>query len=191
MSGNWKQFVSLVVPVFLVLWALEALLQPNYRERNYEIFTEMVYSKAGETMARSSSLPGQMTQQPVVEGVVVRGQMPFHYGPGPEEAQRAGRELVNPYADEPEILARGGELYARFCSVCHGGDGAGQGPVVLRGMLPPPSMQGARALAITDGEMFHIVTMGQGNMASYAAQVSADDRWKVIRYLRSLQESAK
>jgi len=191
MSGNWKQFAALVVPVFLVLWVLEGLLRPNYRERNYEIFTEMVYSKASETMARSSALPGQMTQQPVVEGVVVRGQMPFRFGPGPEEAQRAGRELVNPFGDEPEVLARGGEIYARFCSVCHGGDGAGLGPVVQRGMLPPPSMQGARAMSIADGEMFHIVTMGQGNMASYAAQVTAEDRWKVIRYVRSLQEAGR
>ena len=191
MSTTWKTFLALLLPCIAGLLVLERFLQPNPRERNYEAFTEMVYSKAGESMSPSVSLPGHMTQQAVLPGVVVRGQPPFHFGPGLEEAQRAGRELQNPYGSEPEVLARGAEIYGRFCTVCHGGDGQGQGPVVLRGMLPPPSFLGAHALEIEDGEMFHILTLGQGNMASYAAQVSPDDRWKVIRHVRSLQEPAR
>ena len=73
----------------------------------------------------------------------------------------------------------------------HAGDGSGQGPVVLRGMLPPPSLQAVRAVQMMDGEMFHILTMGQGNMSSYAAQIAAEDRWKVIRHVRSLQEASQ
>jgi mono/diheme cytochrome c family protein len=42
-----------------------------------------------------------------------------------------------------------------------------------------------------DGQMFHLISMGQGNMASYASQVGRQDRWKVIRYLRTLQTTAK
>ena len=191
MNPAWKTFLILFLPCLVLLLLLERVLRPNTRERNYEVFTEMAYSKAAESMSPSSSLPALMTQQAVVSGVVVRGQMPFHYGPGPEEAKRAGDELTNPFGDEPQVLERGGEIYRRFCSVCHAGDGGGQGPVVMRGVLPPPSLLGARALEIRDGEMFHLLTLGQGNMGSYAAQVSAEDRWKVIRYVRSLQESAR
>ena len=191
MSGSWKQFAVLFVPVLAVLWVLEGFLRPNHAERNFEAFTEMVYSKAAETMAPSVALPNAMTQQPVVAGVVVRGSAPFHYGEGQEEAQRAGLELTSPFGDDPDVLARGAEIYRVFCGVCHGGDGAGQGPVVQRGMLPPPSFHAARALAMPDGEMFHVLTRGQGNMGSYAAQVSAEDRWKVIRYVRSLQEAQR
>ncbi len=39
-----------------------------------------------------------------------------------------------------------------------------------------------------DGQMYHLITLGQKNMASYATQVQRDDRWKVIRYIRTLQE---
>lgn len=191
MNGSWKSYVAWCLPVFVVLLALEALLTPNHAERNYEVFTEMAYSKAAETLEASAVLPGGLTQQALVEGVVVRGQLPFRYGTGPEEAQRAGRELQNPYGDEPEVLARGGEVYSVFCAVCHGGDGNGQGSVVLRGMPPPPSLFAARAMTIADGEMFHVLTRGQGNMASYAAQVPEEDRWKVIRYVRSLQEAQR
>ena len=37
--------------------------------------------------------------------------------------------------------------------------------------------------------MFHVVTCGQGNMPSYAAQVSTEERWKAILHIRRIQES--
>lgn len=189
-----KSVTTLLIPFIAgaaLLLFLERLVRPNPAERNYEAFTEMVYSKAAESLSASASLPGGMTQQHVQPGVVVRGLAPFHYGEGSDEAQRAGRELANPYAEDATVLGRGGELYGRFCVVCHAADGGGQGPVTRRGMLPPPSLLGARARALPDGELFHILTLGQGNMASYAAQVQAADRWKVVRYIRSLQEPAQ
>jgi hypothetical protein len=39
-----------------------------------------------------------------------------------------------------------------------------------------------------DGQMYHLLTLGQKNMASYASQVERADRWKVIRHIRALQE---
>jgi hypothetical protein len=42
-----------------------------------------------------------------------------------------------------------------------------------------------------DGQMFHILTHGQGNMASYAGQLLSADRWQVILHIRSLQQQAK
>ena len=186
MTGRFFTLIAIGCASLLVI---EALLHSSPHQRNYEVFTEMAYSVANESMSPSLHLPGGTTQQPLVEGVVVRGHMPFRYGPGPEEAQRAGRELTNPYTDEPEVLARGAEVYGIFCVVCHAADGLGQGPVVLRGMPPPPSFMGARAKQIADGEMYHILTLGQGNMPSYAVQVPPEDRWKVIRYVRSLQST--
>jgi len=38
-----------------------------------------------------------------------------------------------------------------------------------------------------DGQMFHVLTYGQGNMPSLAAQLSVDDRWSVILHMRMLQ----
>lgn len=38
-----------------------------------------------------------------------------------------------------------------------------------------------------DGQMFHVVTYGFGNMPSYAVQVSREDRWKAILHIRDLQ----
>ena len=39
-----------------------------------------------------------------------------------------------------------------------------------------------------DGQLFHILTYGQGSMSSMAAQLSRDRRWDVINFVRSLQQ---
>jgi len=78
--------------------------------------------------------------------------------------------------------------YAAFCAVCHGAGGLGDGSVTKRGVPPPPSLLADHARQMPDGEIYHLLTLGRGNMASYATQVQRADRWKVIRYIRSLQK---
>jgi len=182
-------FLWSAIVVALILSSLYSAVTPDLDERNVELLTEMVYSKANESFSSSSVLPHGRTQQPLVEGVVVRGTPPFPYGPGMDEAARAGRELSNPFSsDDAAALEQGRELYGIYCALCHDPAGNGMGKVVQHGMLQPPSLHGARALNIKDGEIFHILTRGQGNMASYAAQLREDERWKVILYVRKLQE---
>jgi mono/diheme cytochrome c family protein len=36
------------------------------------------------------------------------------------------------------------------------------------------------------GRIFHVITLGTGKMPSYAAQLSADERWKVVTYLHAV-----
>ena len=43
------------------------------------------------------------------------------------------------------------------------------------------------ALNMTEGQMYHVISLGQGNMASYASQVTRDDRWRAIIHIRRLQ----
>ena len=164
-------------------------MRPRHDVRNYEFMPEMVYSKAAESFSASSLLPGGITNQGLVAGVVPRGSEPYPYGLGEEETLRAGAELVNPFAEiEADDLERGRRMYSIYCSVCHDDRGDGVGPAVMRGMLGPPTLKSDRALTLTDGSLFHILTQGQGNMASYAAQLSdADDRWRVVRWIRQLQ----
>ena len=188
----------LIVAVVIAVCSLlvSRMTQPDNSRRNLEIFTEMVYSTAVESFTPSSQLPGGTAQQPLVAGVVPRGLLPLSFGPGPEEAKRAGTELQNPfYGDDgtvdEEALARGTRLYAIYCVNCHDAGGDGRGPIVQRGMLPPPSLHAARAMELPDGEMFHILTFGQGNMASHAAQLSRDERWQVLLYVRRLQEKGQ
>ena len=183
--------LACTVVVMVVLVAFRTLTARDATQRNLEIFTEMTYSVGYESFTSHPDLPGGVTMQEPVPGTVIRGRMPFRYGAGEEEAQRAGRELVNPYSHEDAAaVARGAEIYRIYCVACHDAGGGGRGPVVLRGMIPPPSLLAERARAMPDGQVYHLLTLGQGNMASYAAQIEPEDRWKVILYMRSLQEGS-
>lgn len=110
----------------------------------------------------------------------------FPYSPGLEEAKRAGLELKNPIAPEKEALVRGKHIFDTFCAVCHGNEGNGDGPII--GRFPnPPSLHGEKARTAADGELYHVISTGQGLMSAYNVQVRPADRWRVIHYIRSLQ----
>lgn len=122
------------------------------------------------------------------EGSVPVGWEPFPYGPGPEEARRAGLELRNPFSASPENLERGKQVFGSVCFVCHGTRGEGDGPII--GRFPnPPSLLAAHARSLPDGQIFHVISRGQGIMPPHAAQVQPDDRWRVILWVRQLQGS--
>ncbi|PHS03323.1 MAG: hypothetical protein COA78_18375 [Blastopirellula sp.] len=87
-------------------------------------------------------------------------------------------------------VTRGGELYRVFCNCCHGATGKGDGMVPQRGFPPPPSMLTGKSVQMKDGQLFHILTYGQGSMSEMATQVSPDERWDLINYVRSLQAKA-
>jgi mono/diheme cytochrome c family protein len=120
-----------------------------------------------------------------VAGTVARGFLPYAYAGKPEEA---GKLLVNPLPSTKEVLERGQAKFKTFCSPCHGNFGDGDSR--LRGQFPnPPTLHSDKVRGWTDGRIFAVITEGQNSMPSYAAQVSADDRWAVINYVRVLQRS--
>ena len=41
----------------------------------------------------------------------------------------------------------------------------------------------------SDGRIFHVITVGQGNMPAYAARIESDKRWAIIHYVRSLGDA--
>jgi mono/diheme cytochrome c family protein len=154
--------------------------------RNLEWPTQMHYSPAYLSQTTNPVLPKGMTSQPAVANTIPRGFQSFHYGSEPAEAERAGRELKNPVQPTAENLTRGQYVYANYCAVCHGAGGAGDGPIVPK-YPNPPAYQTEKSKVLPDGNMFHVITLGRNNMPSHAGQVSAEDRWKVILYIRKLQ----
>jgi len=160
-------------------------LQPG-REYTKDMIDAVPY----ESFSSNPVLAQGMTLQSPAPGALARDVRPFPYGPGPEEAIRAGRELRNPATATPETLARGDVVFHTICFTCHGPAGEGDGPVVPR-FPTPPSLTAAHAKGLPDGQIFHIITRGQGLMPPHAAQVRWDDRWKVALYIRQLQGGGK
>ena len=174
-----------------LLFFCRGALTRDVRERSLEIFPDMARTPARKPYEPSSCLPGGLVQQNLPAGVVVFGASADDYGPGDAEATRAGRELTNPFASsDAAALERGARVYKIFCALCHGNDGSERTAVVDRGMLPPPSLTAARAVGLKDGELFHMISRGRGNMASYAVQLEPDDRWCAVLHVRTLQKGA-
>lgn len=157
--------------------------------RNIEYMPEMIDSVAYDSFAPNPHTRDGKTLIAPAPGTIPRGYRPLHFRPGPAEAARAGRELRNPLQATKEVLARGKHVFTTFCAVCHGRSAEGDGTVVPP-FPRPPSLKASHARKMPDGQMLHVITFGQGLMASYAAQVRRVDRWKVIHYIRSLQGAA-
>jgi mono/diheme cytochrome c family protein len=97
-----------------------------------------------------------------------------------------------------ELLERGKRQFEIYCGLCHGETGAGDGPIHQRATelaaqgqatwVQPTNLVGRRIMDMEDGMIFETITDGRSTMPSYAAQVSVDDRWAIIAYMRVLQE---
>ena len=61
--------------------------------------------------------------------------------------------------------------------------------VVQRGFRRPPTFHQDRLRNAPAGQIFDVITNGFGAMPDYAAQIKAEDRWKIIAYVRALQLS--
>jgi mono/diheme cytochrome c family protein len=174
--------------LLLLLGGAHVALRDDPGQPGLELFPEMAHSPRANAFSSSAVFADGMTLRSPPPGTVARGHAPLGFAAGPEEAERAGRELLPP-GDlvDPGRESRGAEVYTTFCQPCHGAGGAGDGPVTRRGVPPPPSLLAEHALAMPDGRVYHVVTSGQGNMPGYAPQISREDRWNAVSYLRWLQ----
>jgi mono/diheme cytochrome c family protein len=121
------------------------------------------------------------------------------------EGQRMGGHMHVPaplaYADahappsvwtDATIIARGKEIYAAKCAVCHGDRGDGKGPAGLALPLKPPDLRDREMIAeMRDNYWFWRVSEGglvepfksKGSaMPPFKGDVSVEERWAVIAY---------
>jgi len=103
---------------------------------------------------------------------------------------QAALATADPLAELAASAQRGESAYRIYCQSCHGATGAGDGPVAQRGFPPPPPLGTGKSTQMKDGQLFHILTYGQGSMASMAAQLDRGQRWDVVNFVRSLQAKA-
>jgi mono/diheme cytochrome c family protein len=123
-------------------------------------------------------------RQPVA-GTTARGYLPYQFKGQPDVA---GEKLVNPIPISKESLKLGQTKFDIYCSPCHGYHAEGDSR--LRGQFPnPPSLHSEKVRNWSDGRIFAVLTDGQNIMPSYKTQLSVDERWAVINYLRALQRA--
>lgn len=95
----------------------------------------------------------------------------------------AGLEGDKRAAAEKQIEAKGKKIYETFCTVCHGEQGDGQGTIVKNEKYPTPGSYASKT-TVTEGQMYHSITYGKNLMGGYASQVTPQERWAVIYYIK-------
>ncbi len=114
----------------------------------------------------------------------------------------AARTLKNPLDSTAAMIASGKALYDMYCDHCHGPKGTGDGKVAAgvtveegdRGSVEKSAYNGVANLTgdalknISEGHIFHVITHGKGLMWPHGSQISAEDRWKIAMYVKTLQK---
>jgi mono/diheme cytochrome c family protein len=158
---------------------------------------DMANSRAYETYSVNPVFADGRTSQGPVAGTVKRGEeFPVHMEMdklGDTANYYASRSVPNPIdsltADQLKETER---LYLINCGICHGAKLDGNGPLWKDGDGPYPSKPAAlvgdsKYESMPDGQMFYSITFGKNLMGSYASQLSAKQRWQVIRYIKTKQ----
>ncbi|MGB1248815.1 MAG: c-type cytochrome, partial [Chitinophagales bacterium] len=109
-----------------------------------------------------------------------------------EQRALASTAMHNPLMKTPEVLKDGKEIYNIYCAVCHGESGQGDGTLLVRPdgtdgpyTALPPTYE-SRLPTLTDGDIFYSISYGKNAMGGYYAQVSPEDRWKLVHYIKDM-----
>jgi mono/diheme cytochrome c family protein len=161
---------------------------------------DMYYSRAYETYGYND-VEGEFdslkkrginyTGMPV-PGSVARGEMISYHLTNDSAGLASANSLRSPLdsmAATKGVMKEAERLYLVYCGVCHGEKLDGNGPLPAGGayVAAPANFTLPNIKAYSDGHYFHVITYGIRTMGSYASQLTPEQRWWVIKYIRSKQ----
>ena len=131
----------------------------------------------------SRSGAGVMT--PGIAGVAAGLMLLFNaqLGIGGEEV------LQNPFPPTPVSLEAGAATYFQVCQACHGEGGRGDGPAGVA-LDPPPADLVVHVPLHPEADLFRFIRDGipGTSMAPLGGQLSEEQIWHVVNYIRTLEE---
>jgi len=104
------------------------------------------------------------------------------------ERGRLEATFTNPQAANDSSIARGQRKFLKTCIPCHGVSMKGDGPVAAK-FIPPPDLLGSTTRGRTDGYIYSYIRHGGAIMPSYGAQVTAQEAYDRINFIRHQQKT--
>lgn len=152
------------------------------------VFPDMRIQGRYDPQERSTWFSDGRASRTPVEGTVARGRMfDEGYFTGVVDNQYLGR---NPRSIDENLMHTGQRRFNTYCSPCHDRTGQGRGMVAQRAIWIPTNLHEARVKQFNDGELFNVITMGRRAMPAYRFQITEDDRWAIVAYVRALQRTS-
>ncbi len=181
-------------------------------------FFDMDFQPKFKSQTTSTLFTDGRAMRPRVEGTIPRGQLKdsrFDLGVNPDAeiaTAEASDPVVSPTSPPPtdttawvtefplpitdELMQRGRQRFNIHCAICHGRAGQGNGLASQRALelqqgtwVPPTSIHAEHVQRQPVGELFNTITNGVRKMPAYGHQISPEDRWAIVLYMRALQRS--
>ena len=137
----------------------------------------------------------------VIGGLVALGGWPRAWGHTDHEHPQVPAAYANAHAPDhvwtdPGMLARGKEIFAAKCALCHGQRGDGKGPGAAGLPLKPADLTDGKMVAemagnywfwrVSEGGLVEPFKAKGSAMPAWKDELSASDRWAVIAYAHTL-----
>lgn len=112
------------------------------------------------------------------------GYLPYRIG---KDSLAFASTIKNPLDSTAAIVGEGKVLYEMYCDHCHGAKGEGNGKVSDK-YAGVPNYKSDALKSISEGHIFHVITQGKGLMWAHGSQILPEDRWKIAKYVKTLQK---
>ncbi len=102
-------------------------------------------------------------------------------------APEAEGKRPNPVEYDEKSIERGKTIYLDNCAACHGENSAGMKAEETGLQMDSPDLK-RRLLTHTDGDFFWKIQNGRGDMPAFKEDLTEEQIWDVINYIRSESE---
>lgn len=178
------QLVALVLLSNIFLVSCKDSSKPNV-----ELIQDMMESPAIKPQEYDETSPNHSGMRVPPEGTQPVGFEPYRYAKDYDGAVKNKNPLAGDYSEA--ALRQGIKFYVTNCAICHGdqGEGGEKLGIARKMAVKPPSLINDKIKKWSDGQIYHVITMGQGMMGPYASHIPQKFRWQVVNYIRTLQKS--
>jgi mono/diheme cytochrome c family protein len=196
-QNNWLWISGYcALPLVVIVFALMFLSACSSVQRNppLEVWDDMKRQGKFKPQMENTIFPDHRDSRVPPDGVVARGHLnenvTYYTGMVGEMYVGKNPALDQPNVDLAALLDKGHARFNTYCSPCHDRQGSGGGIVPIH--VPtwqPANLMEDRVVQFADGEIFNVVSNGRRSMPAYKFQISVDDRWAIIAYVRVLQRA--
>jgi len=182
--------VLLVVALAITTVAVLGVRGQTSRVPPREFDKGMVDQPKSKVQSKTLAFADGRVNRTPPEGTVPWGDNPFAVDGARADDDYSAYDLERmPYMVGEEFVAHGQAIYGRYCALCHGAVGDGEGITTKFGMNQPPTYHSDALRRMTDGEMYQVITEGKGTMGPLAGRLTREDRWAAIAWVRVLQHA--